>query len=163
MKKIVMIMIGTILVLSSCTTTKESSQYRSFGSINRPTIDVQVDIKINQNNLIELGKIDEVIEYTQDQSASPSINNGDIAVYKLAYISNLITKDDGLASMREKNPALFDEAIGELAGQCIVKYPDMDYILFPKIYVEIGSENSMSNIISRYKMRLTGTAVQLKF
>jgi len=163
MKSIIVICCIMAISLLSCTTAKESTDYRVFGSINRPTIDIQVDLKLDRSNIIELGKIDETIEYTQDTNTKSSSNDSSSLISKIAYISNLINKDDGMVYLRDNNPRLFDEALGELAGECLLKYPDMDYILFPKIYIEIGSENSLSNSISRYKMRLMGTAVQIKY
>lgn len=68
-----------------------------------------------------------------------------------------------IAQLRNQNPSYFDLAISELAGRCLAKYPELGYILFPKIQLEFSGSSSLigSNVLY-YQLRLTGEAVKLQ-
>jgi hypothetical protein len=162
MKKII-ITIGLVLSLVSCASVQRTN-IDTIGSIAQPNIIFTVELSLDKSNLVILGPIDEMIEVDLDfmPTSSGSFKQSEIKV-KQVYISNLISRDDGIAQLRNLNPALFDTALSDLAGRCLAKYPELDYIMFPKIQLELVTNGSRFNMNpTYYKMRLTGNAVKLK-
>ncbi len=162
MNKAILI-ISLSIFLVSCASVQHT-EMETIGAIARPDISFNMQISLNEKNINALGPIEESIELKPLIGVGPSTMPGNTeTTIKRVYIANLLSRDDGIAQLRNQNPVLFDTALSELAGRCLVKYPDLDYILFPKIQLEItGNSGFGGQNISIYRMKLTGTAVQLK-
>ncbi len=162
MKKII-ITIGLVLFLVSCASVQRTN-IDTIGSIAKPEINFTFELSLDKSNLEILGPIDETIEMEPfNIPASTGMFKKTELRVKLVYIANLVSKDDSIAQLRNVNPALFDAALSDLAGRCLAKYPELDYIMFPKIQLELVTNGSRFNMNpTYYKMRLTGNAVKLK-
>ena len=149
-------------IFSSCATMRQD-EIKTLGSIIKPDILVKLDLNLEKNNIKILGNINETIEYSNISATERLFSKKEVIVKKRAYISNIINRDDAIAQLRNQNPSLFDTALSDLAGKILIIYPDIDYILFPKIQIEYSSEKGIigTGSIIKYKMTLMGSAVQL--
>ncbi|MDX9958021.1 MAG: hypothetical protein AB7T74_06140 [Clostridia bacterium] len=152
-----------ITLLVSCASVQKTT-IDTVGSIAQPDIRFSLHVNLDQSNIQILGPIDETIKLERSQqSPQMSFVGRSETLVKRVYIANLIAHDEGIAQLRNQNPTYFDLAISELAGRCLAKYPELDYILFPKIQLEFsGSSSLIGSHVSYYKLRLTGEAVKLQ-
>lgn len=161
------IVIFSALFLVSCGTL-QTHQVQSINTIPRPSIEYRLVIDMNQDDLIHLGKIEEVVSivsvtsFGNNSSFSSSTNKKQPEIERKTYITNLISNDVAVALMRAEYPYHFDQALSEIANRIVFKYPGVEYILFPKVWIEVTKSGSgFSSSIDTFKMHFSGSAVRL--
>jgi hypothetical protein len=164
MKKILLILTSLVFLISCATDSKSS--YAAVGAIHLPEPEVHLRLTFTNDNIEVLGPVD--IEKTVALlfSSGDRMEKGKIEESRTGYFLNgqlpLITyvnpSTNWSASVSDE-----EELVRLLTYEAILEYPEMDYILFPKVTVVRSSERSDALTPNEYlTIRLTGKAVRIK-
>jgi hypothetical protein len=163
MKKAVLLSVISMILLISCATNQKTS-YATVGAIHLPEPEVRLKLTFEREDLELLGNIDIRRKIAMSGYSAPAgkdavleskiglLLNGSLPL--IVYLSPSSSWSAG--SSREQ------EIVRLLTYEAIQQYPDMDYMLFPRVYVERSTER-LDFISSReyLDIRLTGRAVRI--
>ncbi len=143
-----------LLVLASCSTT-ELQSYRTTRVVELPDPQVNMVITITNDNIEVLGSIDlkktvmleDADHWAQDDS---EVELEKFGVILSGSLAPLVSK----SNFWEKTQDVEQHLLNSLVFDAIELYPEMDYILFPKIEIEKVAGLSVT-------MRLVGKAAKI--
>lgn len=152
------------ILLASCSSSSPVRiRSMNVGEIPLPSSD-KLNLTFTKDDLIVLGDIDVSRTFIRRENARIRTKSIDGTIVKnLGQLSSdvpLIIKGGAQISGFQ----LQDEDVNELVYDVYTKYPDIDYIVFPKIFAEVNRQPwdgsaPKDSVIARLK----GTAVKLKF
>lgn len=152
-----------VITLSSCSSSSERIRSMYVGEIPLPSPD-KLNLTFTKDDLIVLGEIDisrTFIRSNNERIRTKSLDG--VIIKNLGQLSSdvpLIMKGGAQLSGFQ----LQDNDINELVYDVYTKYPEIDYVVFPKIFAEVNRQSDeMSGSKDSVIARLKGTAVKLKF
>ena len=161
MKTILSVLSLFMLIIVSCETTNNQFIKRT-GQIYLPDPEVKLVLTYTNEDIEVIGNIDitrsielnSFYQYLNNQSGSIDEHYGLIFNEKSLQVDDFIFKNT-------ENPE--DMLIREIIYDVITKYPELDYILFPKIEVtKKSSTGTINGDTYQLSIRLKGKAVRIK-
>jgi len=148
-----------ILLLEGCATT-ERTRSISFGEVTLPTPNTNLSLQYSKDDFIILGDVNISKTFTHKKNESSHDNSSNSVTYR--NVGQLATGVPVILSGNVKlQTSDQDNDISELIYEVYSKYQDIDYLVFPKIFIE-SIRTSDLNVNDTINATIKGTAVKLK-
>jgi hypothetical protein len=157
-----LLLLMSFLMLFGCSTTKSQS-IRTTRAINLPPPEVSLKITLGNDNIEILGPIDITRTLVIQK---PEINIGFEETVKEEHYGIFIFGEVIDISFKGISWGSFESAqkqvLGVIIHEIIDLYPDIDYVLFPKIQVDKVSRRVENlDVAEQITMRLIAKAVKI--
>ena len=154
MKKTKLVLVPLLLMLASCATT-ELQSYRTSRVVELPDPEVKMVITITNDNLEILGSIDLKKTVLLEDAEHWVQDDTDVELERIGVIlSGSLSPLTRKGNFWDKTQEVEKDLLNSLVFDAIELYPEMDYILFPKIEIEKVTGLSIT-------MRLSGKAAKI--
>jgi len=159
MKRTVFAIVTVAFFLTSCASTA-TGNYKSVGQAPQPIPETKLVLTFTNDDLIVLGDIDitKKIEWSYNDNLAPTQKNT-VMNYGFFWNTNYIAVDN--QSYRKSGMSEEEKLVSLIIYEAISRYPDMDYILFPKTEKQMTQSYGTSSEPNSITVRLRGKAVKI--
>jgi len=161
MRKVIILGLFALLVLASCATIKEEYKNET-GAIKLPDPEIKFVLEYTKEDMEILGDIDITKEISIANASSWEFSKKTTEIEKRGIIFNEKSYPiSGPFSAIKETPE--DILLSYILYDAITQYPEMDYVLFPKIeMIKKTNTGSLDAETNKIIIRFRGKAVKIK-